>query len=270
MSARPRTTRGRFARLSTLGVFVTVIFVAAFTVGCSSSSGTRPTQPAARPAAHPLAIESLPTPRLRVPHYDTSGVYPQVRRPGRDLRAVNAALREAVLEDERAYGMRARAAARTASKICRGVYSTLVVPQLSSASTVVTSVLMPATKLYPCGNEGRTWLAVTVRVPSGATVHINDLFSEPEVGLHVLSKEWKNQVRRTKPRMWPCVEVIPTEYRPTPSNYRNFALTPNGLAVGFWQAPACDRLYATVPYATLHPYLSKLGRLLIKGVRGPE
>jgi hypothetical protein len=50
----------------------------------------------------------VPTPPLRVPGYDTSGTYPQVKGRNVDLRAVNAALRAAVLADQRAYTPYAR------------------------------------------------------------------------------------------------------------------------------------------------------------------
>jgi hypothetical protein len=107
-------------------------------------------------------------------------------------------------------------------------------------------------------------------VPSGAPVRITDLFAAPSRALPVLARAWKAQVRRTQPQMWRCVKVIPSAYRPTARNYRLFALTPRGLVVGFWQAPACNRLQATVPYAALRPYLSRLGARLIAGVRAPR
>lgn len=70
--------------------------------------------------------------------------------------------------------------------------------------------------------------------------------------------------------MWPCVSQFPEDYAPRAHNYRYFALTIRGLAVGFWQAPACDRLQATVRYSHVRPYLSKLGERLVAGVRRPR
>jgi hypothetical protein len=54
------------------------------------------------PAVAPLAVVAAPTPHFRVPRYDTSGTYPQVRGD-LELRAVNAALRETVLADQSEY-----------------------------------------------------------------------------------------------------------------------------------------------------------------------
>jgi len=56
----------------------------------------------------PLAIVKAHTPPLRVPRFDTSGTYPQVRGRAADLRAVSEALRAAVLADQRAYAPYAR------------------------------------------------------------------------------------------------------------------------------------------------------------------
>ena len=74
-------------------------------------------------------------------------------------------------------------------------------------------------------------------------------------------------MRQTK--LWPCVAKDLIRYRPTARNYRYFALTPNGLAVGSWLEEACTRLQATVPYTRLRPYLTSLGRQLVAGVRRP-
>jgi hypothetical protein len=216
----------------------------------------------------PLTILEEPTPVVRVPRYDTSGTYPQARGADLDLRKANAALRKAVLADQRAYAPDARKAARMPNRY-RGVYRTSVDRRLLSASTVVVSALLPATELYPGGSLGKGWLAMTVRVPSGAPVRISQLFTDSTRGLRVLADEWKAQFRRANPDAWQCVRLHLRDYRPAPSNYRYFALTPRGIAVGFWQEPACNRLQATVSYALLRPYLSRLGKQLVDGVRRP-
>jgi hypothetical protein len=222
------------------------------------------------PHAVPLAVVAAPTPRFRLLRYDTRGTYPQVRGGTLDLRAVNNALREGVLADQREYAPAARKGSIRSAKWYRGVYQTSVDRRLLSASIVVVSALLPATKLYPGGNNGRTWVAVTVRVPSGVPVRLSDLFVEPARALPQLAKAFKAEVRRTEPVMWPCVANFPSDYLPTARNFRHFALTPRGLALGFWQVPACNRLQATVPYSIVQPYLSKLGAALIAGVRAPR
>jgi hypothetical protein len=272
MKFGPRPTPGRrppFATLILLGATAVVAAIAAPACG-SSTDASDPTASSGTGQASPLVVVEAPTPPLRVPRYDTEGTFPQVRDGGIDLAAVNRALRLAVLSDQREYAPDARRYSRGTARRYRGVYRTTVDRRLLSASTVVVSALMPATKLYPGGNQGRTWVAATVRVPSGQPVRIIDLFAKPERGLRVLAREWKARLRRTRPELWPCVTLTPADYRPTARNYRLFALTVGGLAVGFWQAPACDRLHATVPYAALRPHLSELGKTLVAGVRRPR
>lgn len=214
--------------------------------------------------ALPLRIVSAPTPRFRVARYDTEGTYVQVRDRSLDLSRVNAALRQAILADQRAYAPSARRYATDAQRY-RGVYATSVDRRLLSASTVVVSALMPAVKLYPGGNEGRGWVSATVRVPSAKAVQITDLFARPTRGLRALALAWKARIRGTP--VAACVRIIPSSFRPTAHNYRFFALTARGLAIGFWQPPACDRLHATIPYAVLRPHFSELGATLIRGVQ---
>jgi hypothetical protein len=214
----------------------------------------------------PLTVIAAPTPRLAVPLYDTSGSIAQVTGSGIDLRRVNAVLREAVLRDQRAYAPRARASAKVTGRICRGTYSVLTNRGLLSASTVVVSALLPATELYPCGNDGKGWISITVRVPSGRRVTLAQLFRDPEgEGLYRLGVAWFRVIARD----WRLLCVFPhlSHYESTLRNYRYFALTPRGLALAFWQEAACNRIEGIVPYRALQPYLSRLGKQLIAGVR---
>src|SRR5262249_23308897 len=104
-------------------------------------------------------------------------------------------------------------------------------------------------------------------VPSGARVTISDLFANPDQGLRVLARAWRARIRRTSAR--PCIRIYPKTSNPTVENYRAFALTPSGLAIGSPEVAACYRLLATVPYAVLRPHLSSLGARLVDGVRAP-
>lgn len=209
-----------------------------------------------------------PTPPLPVRRYDTRGKYPRVRDGSVDLEAVNAALRKAVVDDQRAYAPYARRQKPRVAYSEHGVYRTAVDRKLVSASTVVVSVLMLATReLFPGQHGGDAWLGVTVRVPSGARVRITDVFANPQRGLRVLATAATAFIRRTEAA--PCIRAYAVVYRPTAENYRAFALTPTGLAVGFPEVGACYRLVATVPYATLRSHLSPLGARLVDGVRVP-
>jgi hypothetical protein len=232
---------------------------------CDSSAGPSKVSVSSS-AATPLRLAVAPTPPLPVRRYDTSGTYPQVRDDKVDLEAVNAALREAVLADQRAYAPYARKEKPRVAFRESGVYRTAIDRKLVSASTVVVSALMPATReVFPGQHEGDGWLAVTVRVPSGAKVTISDLFGNPAQGLRVLASAWKARIRPTDAH--PCLRIYPTTYSPTVENYRAFALTPSGLAVGSPEVAACYRLLAIVPYAVLRPHLSSLGAKLVDGVR---
>jgi hypothetical protein len=233
--------------------------------GCDGSPSSSDS-PDSSPGAASLSLADARTPPLPVRRYDTSGAYPQVRDGGVNLEAVNSALRHAVLADQRAYAPYARREKPRVAYRENGVYRTAVDRRLTSASTVVVSALMPATReVFPGQHGGDAWLAVTVRVPSGTRVAITDLFANPDRGLRALATAWKARVRRTSAA--PCIRIYSVVYRPTAANYRAFALTPNGLAVGSPEVAACYRLLATVPYGILRPYLSPLGVRLIGGVR---
>jgi hypothetical protein len=240
---------------------------AACACGSQAYAGRGATAPAT--TVSPLSVVAAPTPPLQVPGFETRGSYLQVRRDGLDLRAVNRALRGAVLADQRAYAPYARRErSRTVYKE-DGVYRTVVDRRYVSASTAVVSALMPLTReVFPGQHEGDGWLATTVRVPSGRRIGIRELFASPRRGLRALAAAWKAEIRRTPGR--PCLSIYPNQYRPSAANYRAFALTPRGLAVGSWEIAACYRLVATVPYRRLRPHLSKLGASLVAGVRAPR
>lgn len=215
-----------------------------------------------------LRLAPATTPRFRVAKYSTEGTYVQVRGAG-DLARVNAALRRIVTSDQRAYAKSARRAARHAGSKTRGAYATAVDPRLVSASTLVVSALMPSIHLFPGGMHGGVVLSGTVLVPSGRRVSLTQLFKRPASALPVLAREFKRvYLRDHPPRYSGCVKNQPS-LRPSPDNYRHFALLASGLALGFNQIGACGPLIATVPYARLRPYFGHLGRLLVDGVRSP-
>jgi hypothetical protein len=216
-----------------------------------------------------LSVSHAPTPPLPVEQFETSGSYPQVLLGRRDFGAVNRALRRAVLADQRAYtpyAQRERPGVRDQGP---GIYKTSVRRGYVSASTVVVSALMPLTReLFPGQPDGDGWLGVTIRVPFGMRVAIDELFTNPRRGISALAAAWKARVRRTPGR--PCLRLYPAHYAASIANYRAFALTPRGIAIGSWELAACYRLVATVPYRFIRPYLSGLGARLVAGVRAPK
>ncbi len=142
-----------------LSIVVPTVALALFASACDSDSTRSPsgesTAETRSMVASPLRVVAAPTPRFPVPRYDTSGTYPQVRGD-LDLRAVNVGLRKAVRADQREYAPSARRSIRVKNGY-RGIYQTAIDWRLLSASTVVVSALLPAIKLHPGGNEGRTW-----------------------------------------------------------------------------------------------------------------
>jgi hypothetical protein len=138
---------------------------------------------------------------------------------------------------------------------------------LLSASSVVVSALLPALELNFCGNEGQGWVSVTVLVPSGRPVSLLDLFAQPSRDLRTLADAWKSQFRKSDPNESGVVKLYPEFFGAKAISRAYFALTPHGLAVGFWQVGPTARLKAVVPYTVLQPHLSKLGKTLVAGVR---
>ncbi len=244
--------------------------VAAIALACAAAAWSDAERSkATATTVSPLALVRASTPRFPVARYDTSGAYPQVRGGGRNLSAVNAALRAAVLADQRAYAPYARREKPRVAYRAQGIYRTTVDRRYLSASSVAVSALLPLTaEVFPGQPGGDRWLAMTVRVPSGTPVKVTDLFQKPDQGLRVLARAWKERIRRTDAR--PCLRAYGMVYSVSAANYRAFALTSEGITVGSPEVGACYRLVATVPYAVIRPYLSKLGSTLIAGVRRPR
>jgi hypothetical protein len=230
-----------------------------------------------------LTIQRVTTPKLPVPHYRTSGKYPQIRGPNTSLGNVNRALRQAILDEQRRYALDARkqVASMPESLLRRyyGIFATSPRSGLMSASTVVASALIPTLELYPGGNDGSVWISVTVLVPSGARVELSDLFAHPARGLRALALGVKTALLKDKCVMQSFRAPIGSEYyqrglAPLASNYRHFAMTSRGLVIGFpitqVAGPPCGRVEATVSYSALRPYLSALGMKLVAGVRSPR
>jgi hypothetical protein len=276
------------SKLSSLYIQACVLTLA---VSLFTACGSGSTKPRARSVVIPLTVSYRPVPRLEVPHYHTRGVYPQVVLTGSNLRAVNESIKRTVIDDQSQYARDARSM-ESSVRTPHGWYGTyqLFIPgpnrsnesldkNLISASSVVVSALIPTFKLFPGGNNGQGFVSVTAVVPSGRIVHISDVFASPHTGLKALAVAFRKRVLRTNSCVRETLKspvVGPTEARgfePTASNYRYFALTTKGLAIGFPLGQvgpgACNTVEATVSYSTIEPYLSDLGRKLIAGVRLP-
>ncbi len=233
---------------------------------------------AASAPATSLTVSEVKVPPLGVPAYDTTGTYPQVSGGGVDLDAVNAALRSAVTGDQDAYRPDAVTSARdrAAYPSERGVYDVDSDASTVLANTRLVSTLYPTVKLYPGGNDGNDWLGTTVLVPSGKTVALADLFPTGNGYLQLLSDQLRrlvNQAAFCQPEGGdPAFAGIrQQEYdaalAPTPANFRNWALTPDGLDLGTAQGSfgeeACGTDRFEIPWKVLSPSLSPLGKQLM-------
>src|SRR5262249_54452273 len=129
------------------------------------------------------------TRRFVIGLYDASGAYPHVKGDGVELAAVNAGRRRGVVSGQRG-NLRAQGDPRPGpvGALCGGIYEMWVDPRLVSASTSVVSALLPAFELKPCGNDAQGWVSMTLRVPSGVSVRLSELFASRAQGLRVLAE----------------------------------------------------------------------------------
>jgi hypothetical protein len=246
-------------------------------------TGCGPAKAAPRSGVSALTITETPVPPLPVPNYTTSGTFLQVSKPGSSLARVNAALGKALRDDQQQYATSARQEEADNNSavfdpgVGAGLYDMYPNAQLMSASTVVVSALVPVDRYYPGGTDSNGWLAVTVLVPSGSVVNLSSIFADPTKALAALAANFKAEVVRSNS----CIRagladpingsLNAQDFNPTLANYQYFALTTNGIAVGFpagqGGSPACGPLQATVPYPALQPYLNDLGKTLVADVR---
>ena len=222
-----------------------------------------------------------PTPTLHVQNFKTSGSFPQVSDHDVDLAPVNQELLRAVLTEEDLWRRTAITAYRSnpllRSVTQTGVFQTSVDRHLIAASTRVVSVLMPEVAMLPNGTGGEAWLSITIDVGSGKVVRLQDVLAGAD-GLRRLASSVFRQIEATNrcfAKEIPLYHGVRGAFAPRWANYRDFALTPSGIAIGFATAsiapPPCGRISATVPYQAIGVgNLSHLGKTLIAGVRAPS
>lgn len=234
-------------------------------------------------AVTPLRVHNTVMPRLPgVRHYKTHGTYPQFSGGGVSLRDVNQAIRNVIVSEQIRYARKARRQQRrypAPPHSGPGHFATSLSVKLMSASSVVVSVLIRLTERFPAGTDGQLWLPVTVKVPDGSAVKIADLFSDPKAGLSALASAARSRLMIENK----CVkdslnepdggDFFATHLQPTSRNFGKFALTAEGLAIGFNVGvvahPYCNRVEVTVPYAEVSANFSDLGRQLAEGALAP-
>lgn len=251
-----------------LSAGILALILAALTGGAAGTSN-------AAGGVYSLKVVNAKTPRIRWSCRTTgitvSGRYPQAFHKGLPLTAVNAALRAAALADERSLIAGGCPPGGRNGAPGPAIYETDPKLPLMSASSVVVSALMHAGSIPPGANFSYDWAAVTIRVATARQISIADLFEHPDQGLKAVAAAARARLfsRNVCAKQYPS----PSGFEPKISNYRYFALTTKGLAIGFTAgvvAPRiCGYFLVTLPYARLRPYLGKVGRELVAGVRPP-
>jgi hypothetical protein len=246
-------------------------------IGTSSAGADAADTLSANRSVYPLTVVESKPPRIRWSCRSTNigvgGMYPQVFDKGAPLRAVNAALRASALADERSLIAGGCPPGRIGP--APAIYKPHPeIESMISASSVVVSALILAESSPPGANFSYGWAAVTVRVATATPVSVAELFQSPREGLRAVAAAARARLaaQLSARKCW-VQSPTSTGIAPTTSNYRYFALTTRGLAIGFTAgvvAPrVCGQFSVTIPYEQLYPHFGKLGRELVTGVRRP-
>lgn len=230
----------------------------------------------------PLKISRAVPPSIGLPYIRIRGAYPRVSGAAAPtaIRAVNARLRELVVADER--GFRAAAVTNTSLPLKArmsnpGLYETAIDSKLVSASTAVVSVLLPVTVSQPLGATLEYWLSLTLRLPTGTSVHLEDMLANRSSGFRAIARAAREELIATNS----CVRederdsakraIYRQGWLPLAKNFQTFALVTQGIRIGFLMGDVagipCGSMEALVPYQTILPYMNEFGRRLVSGVR---
>ena len=232
------------------------------------------TAAAAQPAS-PLTVSRTPVPHFDVSGYPSlivTGSYPQLSG-SLGLKTVNERLRLVVIQEEERFSRFLRSEAPQIPPAQRrslhGGFTLSIVPSFMSASTAVVSALLRMEECEPGGTGCDYWFSATLQVPSGHPVTLRELLLTPGKGIRTLARLTRLILLKSNK----CIAGSPNRSGVAPSwaNYREFAMTPKGLAIGFATSmagyPSCGPVSAVVPYQSLARAFSVLGIRLVAGVR---
>jgi hypothetical protein len=163
-----------------------------------------------------------------------------------------------------------------------GDYSIEPSKNFVSASSAEISEMLPTASEFPLGVYTENWVSSTVEIPSGVTVEMQQLFKNPSSALREISFIVKNDFLKGKTEDERIVRnndyslgwtTVFAGIAPKYSNYNYWALTSQGLALGFSQGVLAGddagRIEVTVPYTKLSNYFSSLGSYLVSKVQNP-
>jgi hypothetical protein len=219
------------------------------------------------PSVEGLKVRPVDVPATHTKWVIARGYYPRFISSEVNLQIVNQVMRASIVSNERAF-LQTAIIPPIDKNAKPGTYEMQLTKAVYTANSDVVSFLIPTVTLGPGGTNGDWWFARTIRVPSGSVVLINDLFSASRAGINALSQAALRRLLRSS-----CVGrslrgSYLTRIAPRSGNFRFFAFTKGGLALGFPQgevAPAsCGRVRAVVAYSSISRYLSGLGQRLMR------
>jgi hypothetical protein len=209
-------------------------------------------------------------PGIRIMTID--GFYPQVFAKSISVDMINAKLRSIVIKDETSSLVQARAYYTTDKSLGQELitpahYEVWPSKKLMSASTLLVSVLLPTESTMPGGVNTMYWLSATLLVPTGTSINLSDIFSNPKTGLQLIARIAKRLVLKANN----CVNssyhdrinrhFFDLGIAPTISNYDDFVFTSSGLDIGFSQGQlagdSCRITLITIPFNMISSQLNR-------------
>jgi hypothetical protein len=231
----------------------------------------------------PLKVSEVEIPKARC--YTSKGSYPQIVGIDSGAAKVNIRISTLFLKNERqddALGLKGRAEGEPYA--CPGIYYIENGPEMEeinnrqirgpgtyiSASTRVVSLISPIEAAPPDGTTGGGYfLSITVNVQTNTVVHLNQLFTKSRSAFTTIKQYVEREAFRSLGKSF-CYGGAPQSIKPRSNSFSNYSLSSQGLVIGMSGETICPWFVETViPYASLTPDLSHLGKWLIEGVRVP-
>lgn len=225
---------------------------------------TKPAPHHPRPVVAALALAEVPAPAAATTGLvHLKGQYPRLSGGGVSLTVVNAALRSAIVDSEQQW---AKGYPLPCTQYCNEAHLTIT-PRVLAFNAHLVSVLTLFSGNYPGGVNSEWYVSTTIQVPSGHVVILDELFADRAAALAAISAATTAQLGRNScvAQSWTGVgaDIWKAGVAPTADNYKNYAISPQGLTVGIQQgqaaAEACGPFTATIGWAALQSYLSPLG-----------
>ena len=227
------------------------------------SGASAPARTGIRPSVYYISVESLPHDR----GFTVAGRVPQLRHAGASQAVINARLRDVV--EEGILGSEVSVRPSSGPFAGGGEFTITPARSLMSVDSVLVSALLPVTESRPHGTSSPYWLSVTVEVARPRLVRgISAVILAS--GFRLLAKAARSRLAKNRCVMqWARTEVQ-TATAPRATSFRQYAMLPTGLAIGFPSKPGgppyeCGSPYVIIPCSALAGVLSPAGRALARG-----